>query len=288
MEAFIWFFIILVVGGGILGGVLDAVVMTKKQKKNKTISNNIMTSQGYTVTGEIGDLLIDDIHHKWTVSGYSLIFDYSDIIDISETQNGTKTRISGGVGAGIGLGNVGVGVSSSRAVNTTISSWTIDITVRNSSSPLVQIVLYSGTPIKVGDFAYNATNLLREKYIAQLKQIKDAGSRTLEAPTYSLNSVFVTKVVGVTKNNDNGQPIQAILSSLSEDSDFLLVREPNNTYDPNAIKVIADYQHIGYIKAELAQQLAPIMDKGNNPKVEFLGITGGGHKNYGCNIKIFI
>lgn len=275
MEAFIWFLIILAVGSGILGGVLNAVVMTKREKKSKTISNNIMTSQGYTVTGEIGDLLIDDIHHKWTVSGHTRIFDYSDIIDISETQNGTKTKISGGIGAGVGLGNVGVGISSSKAVSTTISSWTIDITVRNSSSPLVQIVLFSGTPIKVGSFAYNATNLLRERYIAQLKQIKDAGSRVMETPTYSVNSAFDTKVVGVTKNNDKGQPIQALLPSLNEDSDFMLVREPNNPYDTNAIKVIADYQHIGYVKAELAQQLAPIMDKGNNPKVELLGVTGG-------------
>lgn len=288
MEAFIWFLIILAVGGGILGGVLNAVVMTKREKKSKTISNNIMTSQGYTVTGEIGDLLIDDIHHKWTVSGHTRIFDYSDIIDISETQNGTKTKISGGIGAGVGLGNVGVGISSSKAVSTTISSWTIDITVRNSSSPLVQIVLFSGTPIKVGSFAYNATNLLRERYIAQLKQIKDAGSRVMETPTYSVNSAFDTKVVGVTKNNDKGQPIQALLPSLNEDSDFMLVREPNNPYDTNAIKVIADYQHIGYVKAELAQQLAPIMDKGNNPKVELLGVTGGGDKNYGCNIRILI
>ena len=288
MEAFIWFLIILAVGSGILGGVLNAVVMTKREKKSKTISNNIMTSQGYTVTGEIGDLLIDDIHHKWTVSGHTRIFDYSDIIDISETQNGTKTKISGGIGAGVGLGNVGVGISSSKAVSTTISSWTIDITVRNSSSPLVQIVLFSGTPIKVGSFAYNATNLLRERYIAQLKQIKDAGSRVMETPTYSVNSAFDTKVVGVTKNNDKGQPIQALLPSLNEDSDFMLVREPNNPYDTNAIKVIADYQHIGYVKAELAQQLAPIMDKGNNPKVELLGVTGGGDKNYGCNIRILI
>ena len=62
----------------------------------------------------------------------------------------------------------------------------------------------------------------------------------------------------------------------------------HNGYDKNAIKVIADYQHIGYIKSDLAQTLAPIMDQGKIVNVKLLQVTGGGDKAYGCNIQLFI
>lgn len=286
MEGIIWWFIG-VIAIGVLAGILQVAVTSDKSKKKKQSTTNAISTKGYTVTKELGDLLIDETHKKWTVSGYMTMFDYSDIIDVSETQNGTKTKISGGIGAGVGVGNFGLGISSSKKVNTTISFWAIDIAVRNSTTPLVQIVLYSGSPIKVGDFAYNATNLLREKYIAQLKQMQDAGTRAV-TPTMvpTVSGVINTKVVGVTKENDKGVPIQTILPMVSDDSDLLLVREKGNQFDANAVKVLADHQHIGYLKSSIAQQVAPMMDQGKIIDVELSEVTGGGDKYYGCNIKI--
>lgn len=293
MGTVFWIIIILGVGGGILAGIIPAIIMSKAEKKNKTSSSNIMTSSGYTVTKELGVLLMDEYHKKWTVAGYQKIFDYSDIIDISETQNGTKTRISGGLGIGVSNDGIGIGVSTPRNVNTTITSWTIDITVRSSSSPLVQILLFSGSTIRVGDFTYNSINLLRNQYVAHLKMMQDEGQRISTVPVVqaipqpqSQAKVIVTKVVGVTKTNDRGVPIQSILPTISQDSDALLVREKENQYDSNAIKVIADYQHIGYVKADLASQIAPMIDSGKSSRCAILCITGGGDKNYGCNIRI--
>lgn len=62
-----------------------------------------------------------------------------------------------------------------------------------------------------------------------------------------------------------------------------------NIYDTNAIKVICDYQHIGYLKSSLAEEIAPIMDSGKELKGYIKQITGGTDgKTYGCNIHISI
>lgn len=79
------------------------------------------------------------------------------------------------------------------------------------------------------------------------------------------------------------------MPELEDGSKLNFAREPNNPYDTNAIKVICDYQHIGYIKAELAEEIAPIMDSGKELKGYITQITGGiDGKNYGCNIHISI
>lgn len=284
---FLIVFLTLIFSVTIITSIVLYIRSTKKRKEAENNTMSIIASQGLTITKEIGELLIDDYHQKWTLKGYSTIYNYSDIIEISEIQNGTKTKISAGIGVGVGVGNFGVGISSSKKVNMTISFWAIDITVRNSSSPLVQLVLYHGAPIRIGDFAYNATNLLREKYVAQLKQKQDAGTRTVTPTTVTaVSGVINTKIVGVTKENDKGIPIQAILPMINDDSDLVLVREKNNLYDANAIKVFADHQHIGYLKSSIAQQIAPLMDQGKIIDVELSEVTGGGEKNYGCNIKI--
>lgn len=286
MEFLLWAIIIGIIFG-IIGGILQVLVNRNKNNKKKQESASLISAHGMTVTKELGDLIIDDVNKKWTIKGYPLIYSYSDIVDISETQNGMKTRISGGIVGGLTNGSVGIGLSSGRSVKTTISSWTIDITVRNAQYPLAQIVLLAGTTIKVGDFAYNATNLLREKYIAQLKQMQDAGTRIVTPTSVStFSGVINTKVVGVTKENDRGIPIQTILPMISDDSDLMLVREKGNQFDANAVKVLADHQHIGYLKSSIAQQVAPLMDQGKIIDVELSEVTGGGEKYYGCNIKI--
>ena len=50
------------------------------------------------------------------------------------------------------------------------------------------------------------------------------------------------------------------------DKDLKFIREPNNKFDKNAIKVLLDGKKIGYIYSEEAKQLAPIMDA--NPTLQ--------------------
>ncbi len=100
---------------------------------------------------------------------------------------------------------------------------------------------------------------------------------------------FFTKVVGVTKRNDEGDRIQDILDDISnyayEGMPVQLEHERDNPYDENAIKVICDDVHIGYIRREIAKDIVKEVDRGEL-SAEFMDITGGDDKVYGCNLRI--
>jgi hypothetical protein len=285
------------------------VYMSKSQDERNNAAARLMESRGFHVTNSIGELMIDEDNKKWTIGNCGTVYDYSDLIDVSVSENGVKTKISGGVGAGVGIGSTSLYASSSRKVQTTIRLWTIDITVKSPSNPLVQIVLYNGSPIKMGEFAYNSIDLLKNKYLAQLNYIKSVGEKSKNTVNVwqiiqdnspktekkkasrekesSQKIDITTKIVGVTKENDKGINIQTLLPTLSDESDVILSREKDNPYDENAIKVVADYQHIGYLKASVAEEVAPVIDSGRKVYVEILDITGGDDKKYGCNIRVF-
>ena len=249
--------------------------IANKEKAPKNTSNQLMKSRGYNVTHRIGVLAIDEENKKWTIDGCGKIYDYSDMIDAKVSEVGTPVQVS---------------------------HWTINITVKDADKPLLKIDLYHGSPIAVGEFTYNSINLLKNKYMAQLTRIQSCSNSTSNTtlpinetkPVGKISKKPVltsidtpTKIVGVTKLNDKGIDIQTILPTITEESDMILSRDKNNPYDENAIKVIADYTHIGYIKAELAAELAPIMDSGKTVHVELLEVTGGGDKKYGCNIRVY-
>ncbi len=74
------------------------------------------------------------------------------------------------------------------------------------------------------------------------------------------------KVVGVTFTNEGtGEKRADIVRELAQkniaDIKIQLVREPENAYDANAVKVIADDRQIGYIGKEYATIIAPLMDE---------------------------
>lgn len=102
-----------------------------------------------------------------------------------------------------------------------------------------------------------------------------------------------TKVVGV--SFDGRQKVLSRLLHYSKTQILIyLEREPDNVYDSNAIKVMAEVfskgkAAIGYLNSQLAKALAPIMDSGSELVVYNFEITGGDHgKSYGCNISYFI
>lgn len=67
-----------------------------------------------------------------------------------------------------------------------------------------------------------------------------------------------------------------------------LIREPGNEYSRAAIKIMWNKDvHIGYVRDDLAQTLAPMMDNGTEFVGRISAITGGvGTDNHGCNIDI--
>jgi len=96
------------------------------------------------------------------------------------------------------------------------------------------------------------------------------------------NSSFYCKIVGVTFGNR-----QVLINNLYVGQKLLLIRDPNNQYDSNAIKVCIDSTKVlGHIPKETAINLAKAMDIGIRYEAEVSNITGGGSLNYGVNILI--
>lgn len=78
----------------------------------------------------------------------------------------------------------------------------------------------------------------------------------------------IFKVVGVSFKNENGTSRQEIISKMTKESNVVLVREPNNKYDINAVAVIADGQQIGYVGKQYAELLAQFIDGGRQFKAQ--------------------
>ena len=91
---------------------------------------------------------------------------------------------------------------------------------------------------------------------------------TMKVSTQSIE----TRVVGVTFENR-----QAVVALLTEREQVFLIREPDNAFDSNAVKVQRwDHQQIGYLNRELAKILAPRMDRYGRPiKAIVTTLTGG-------------
>lgn len=93
---------------------------------------------------------------------------------------------------------------------------------------------------------------------------------------------FYTKVVGVTFEDR-----QEVVATLCEGEKLLLVRERENIYDQNAVRVENQSgQQLGYLNARLAKHFAPLLDRGEAYNVNVSQVTGGLDKNYGVNIII--
>lgn len=120
--------------------------------------------------------------------------------------------------------------------------------------------------------------------------------------TRGFKRLCYTKCRGTTKANDDGINRQRILVALASfpESEVILnfERESSNIFDSNAIKVMSSvfvkkdngecaFQKcsacVGYLSADLAKQVAPLMDQNYEIAAFFLGITGIGKQNLGIN-----
>lgn len=106
--------------------------------------------------------------------------------------------------------------------------------------------------------------------------------------------VIHTKTAGVTHGNR-----QALLYRLTRYSADLisitLRREPENAADKNAVQVIAAVKGkgsavMGYLNRQLAEAIAPLLDKGKQVLARFEEVTGGAeyYLNYGLNVGISV
>jgi len=93
---------------------------------------------------------------------------------------------------------------------------------------------------------------------------------------------FEAKCVGM---HFRGPRAQALAGALSDASPLQLEREPENEYDPNAIKVLYTSlsgmsEHIGYVEREIASFVAPWMDEGHEYSAKFLHFITSRNTNY--------
>ena len=99
-------------------------------------------------------------------------------------------------------------------------------------------------------------------------------------------SIF-TRVVGVTFENR-----QEVVARLSEGERVSLIRDPDNPFDPNAVKVVRwDHQQIGFLDRELAKIMAPRMDRyGGTFKATVSRLTGGYYpgSSFGVMVKFYL
>ena len=84
-----------------------------------------------------------------------------------------------------------------------------------------------------------------------------------------------TRVVGVTFENR-----QAVVALLTEGERVSLIRDPDNPFDSNAVKVVRwDRQQIGFLDRELAKIMAPRMDRyGGTFIATVKRLTGGDYQ----------
>ena len=105
---------------------------------------------------------------------------------------------------------------------------------------------------------------------------------TRQSMNYSIENLYSIKVVGVSYDNR-----QEICKRIMMGDKVYLEREPNNFHDSNAIKVLHNNNHFGYIPKETAINLAKILDASlfsYNSTVT--NMTGGGNYNIGVHIDI--
>ena len=109
-------------------------------------------------------------------------------------------------------------------------------------------------------------------------------AETAEVP----ENVFLchSKVVGTTFR-EKDKPIP--WDELGKGKYLCLIREKDNQYDPNAIKVLYVPHFLGYLPKQTAAELAPKIDSGSHFFAEITEITGGvkDKENKGINIAIF-
>lgn len=100
------------------------------------------------------------------------------------------------------------------------------------------------------------------------------------------------KAVGVTFGNCQ-QVLRHLEGHPVEDTEYLLVREPDNAYDANAIRVDGlvwgrSVGAVGHLPKDVAVMLAPLMDNGISVRVVRFNIYGGWGRGVSLGVKLVV
>ncbi len=98
---------------------------------------------------------------------------------------------------------------------------------------------------------------------------------------------FHTKLAGVSKLNSDGTSRQEYIQMLDPEEGLELVRQPENSYDPNAVAVFdSTGNQIGYLSSQVAAEIAPEIDRGMFVECYVVEITGQDQDTQGVNVLI--
>jgi HIRAN domain len=123
-------------------------------------------------------------------------------------------------------------------------------------------------------------------------------SEVLPDPNFPHVRTIHTKIRGVSKSNPDGMSRQEIIRSRCHAGNALcLVRERDNPVDSNAVQVRRIVrmepdkprlgEQLGYVSRELAEDLAPLLDRGMVVMLaQILNVTGENRETLGVNIQI--
>ena len=85
-----------------------------------------------------------------------------------------------------------------------------------------------------------------------------------------------TNLAGVTFENDDGVNRQKIIAKCGEGEIVRLVRDRENRHDPNAVRVVRESgDQIGWLPADIAKEIAPVMDREIMPDAVIVEVMGG-------------
>ena len=104
-----------------------------------------------------------------------------------------------------------------------------------------------------------------------------------------MSNSFYTKLAGVSKKNEDGRRRQEVIEDdLYEGLELHLEREPDNAFDSDAIAVFASKygDQVGYLIKAVAEELAPLMDRGQLVTCKVTEITGDYGQTRGVNVQI--
>lgn len=75
---------------------------------------------------------------------------------------------------------------------------------------------------------------------------------------------FYTSVAGTEDDNEEGSSRQLAVSKCDMNTVLALVRNRGNEHDPNSVRVITDRGCVGYLKPDVAQEIATEIDNGRH------------------------
>lgn len=128
-----------------------------------------------------------------------------------------------------------------------------------------------------------------QKKNQESKSATDNKNQSGENVTYEsvYQNTIHTKIVGVTCDNDDGTNRQELLEDLMSDDYLNVVETDFNDKPAYEFRNIYD-NVVGYLNKQLASDINEVYGPGVYLNVKDFEITGGGEKNYGCNVTLDI